>query len=337
MGMYREHAIPGKGVGCLAEVTIKKGTLILRETPALHMDSQVNSCYLERAIKAFLGMSQMDQTQYLSLANKYDCPQKDWSEYSKEFLKIRNNDMKYCDLGSLSVETATKVWQILETNSFHNGLCLHMSRFNHSCRSNAEFFWNQDTNTRDVRAIRNISRNEEITLNYRKIGTLTREERRKYLQDFYHFHCCCEACDVTEEQVKEENMNCSRFTALCEERRILEESQSTDNFCVVRSRREVDCLKEMYSLVKKLRIFRLSTVIKDILEEGFQAATQGFYNSRFISCDPQLRSQLLKDAVSFAEVGVSLSQQLYGENHPITQLWLRRKRKPVECFLEEMT
>ena len=64
-------------------------------------------------------------------------------------------------------------------------------RLNHACRANAEYFWNKDTGTRfsvffliytksddrDVRSIRKIEVGEEIVLNYRGLGTLTREER----------------------------------------------------------------------------------------------------------------------------------------------------------------
>ena len=51
-------------------------------------------------------------------------------------------------------DIAQKVIQIIDTNGFHNGVFLESSRFNHSCVSNAEQFWNEDVNARDVRAIR---------------------------------------------------------------------------------------------------------------------------------------------------------------------------------------
>ena len=78
---------------------------------------------------------------------------------------------------------------------------LSSKRLNHACRANAEYFWNRDTATRssisysftsftrknfskcfnltdrDVRSIRKIEAGEEIVLNYRGLGTLTRQER----------------------------------------------------------------------------------------------------------------------------------------------------------------
>ena len=66
----------------------------------------------------------------------------------------------------ISSEEALKVMTIMDTNGFHNGVCLKMSRFNHSCQPNAQYFWNEDTNTRDVRALRDINQGEEITFSY---------------------------------------------------------------------------------------------------------------------------------------------------------------------------
>ena len=155
-------------------------------------------------------MSEDNQRSYLSLANKYSQDPSTWSQYSRDFLKSRTSTIKKIKLTSITEETATKVWQILETNSFHNGVFLKMSRFNHSCRANAEFFWNAETGTRDVRAVRKIQEGEEICLNYRKLGTLTREERRGYLRDYHHFICHCQACQVTEPEVNV-RVNYSKF------------------------------------------------------------------------------------------------------------------------------
>ena len=81
---------------------------------------------------------------------------------------IREDVMKALEHGIvMDPEIAVKVVEIKETNSFHNGVCLRMSRskfllynqtetdlllcrFNHSCRANAEHFWNEDLQAREV-------------------------------------------------------------------------------------------------------------------------------------------------------------------------------------------
>ena len=74
--------------------------------------------------------------------------------------------MSKLTISGLSKEKAFEVWAIHSTNGFHNGVCLKMSRFNHSCRPNAQYFWNDDTNTRDLRALRKIKEGKEITVSY---------------------------------------------------------------------------------------------------------------------------------------------------------------------------
>ena len=334
--MYLEQEIPGKGVGCLASCSIPRGTLILRERPALLLDPEQRGEYLERAVATFQRMGREEQEQYLELANKYDEEETGWSRYSRDFMEVRNADMKRLQLKDITQETATKVWQILETNSFHNGVCLRMSRFNHSCRANAEYFWNHDTGTRDVRAVRKIARKEEICLNYRKLGTLTREERRGYLRDYHHFHCCCPACDLPAPEERQQAEQCQRYRMLEEERRQAEERQTETDFSLTTNRTEIDCLKEMYRLARELKIFRVSTIIKNIVEEGFQASCQGFYNTRFTKHQTKERQQLLKDAESFAEAGRKLSMTVFGEEHSVTLRWGRRRKQPMVCFQEEI-
>ena len=96
---------------------------------------------------------------------------------------------------NISKEKALKVWGIYKTNTFTYGVYLKMSRFNHSCRPNAQYFWNVDTNTRDVRALRKIKRGEEITLCYFPSMIGSREERQTQLKDTFNFDCNCEVLD----------------------------------------------------------------------------------------------------------------------------------------------
>ena len=74
----------------------------------------------------------------------------------------------------ISNERAFRVWSIYTTNAFMNGVCLNMSRFNHSCRSNADHFWIDDTNTRDVRAARKIKKGD-----YAELYPRVKHENRK--------------------------------------------------------------------------------------------------------------------------------------------------------------
>ena len=101
-------------------------------------------------LEAFLQMPDDLQEEYLQLANKYDEPPSQWSEYSRQLLAVKEEEVQTFGLTALSEETANRVWQIQETNSFQNGVFLKIARFNHSCCPNAEFSWIQKLGRREV-------------------------------------------------------------------------------------------------------------------------------------------------------------------------------------------
>ena len=75
--------------------------------------------------------------------------------------------------------------------------------------------------------------------------TETRDERRTILKEGYNFHCQCEACDITEEEVQKEARDCELFK---------EEEMKMKMFKTVGTResmlQEAECLKRMGRLAK---------------------------------------------------------------------------------------
>ena len=107
-------------------------------------------CQVKGVLEAFLRMPDDLQEEYLLLANKYDENPSQWSEYSRQLFVIKEEQVQGLGLTALSEETAKRVWQIQETNSFQNGVFLKIARFNHSCCPNAEFSWIQKIGRREV-------------------------------------------------------------------------------------------------------------------------------------------------------------------------------------------
>ena len=107
-------------------------------------------CQVKGVLEAFLRMPDDLQEEYLQLANKYDEHPSQWSEYSRQLFAIKQEEVQGFRLTALSEETANRVWQIQETNSFQNGVFVKIARFNHSCCPNAEFSWIQKTGRREV-------------------------------------------------------------------------------------------------------------------------------------------------------------------------------------------
>ena len=98
-----------------------------------------------------------------------------------------------------SKENAITVHNILNiygTNAFENGIGIQTAMFNHSCNSNAEAVWVEDSKTSTVRARSNITSGEEITINYisRDLPMKKHLERKEILMSIFFFNCVCKLC-----------------------------------------------------------------------------------------------------------------------------------------------
>lgn len=68
-----------------------------------------------------------------------------------------------------------------------------ISRANHSCCSNATYFFNTTTMALELRAARNILSNEEIHIQYIDV-LIPKSQRQQALQRLYFFWCQCPSC-----------------------------------------------------------------------------------------------------------------------------------------------
>ena len=73
-----------------------------------------------------------------------------------------------------------------------------ISRFNHSCSSNANVTWNEDEKAKVVQSVSNIKIGDEITVNYdwQETSMTKFETRQDYLSKNWGFKCCCDLCQV---------------------------------------------------------------------------------------------------------------------------------------------
>ena len=90
--------------------------------------------------KSVLEMSSELKWRYMKLHNNYkiekmgDCD--NWSYEMKE--EYKEALPRLANFSEISMAGAFDVWGIYKTNTFTQGVYLQMSRFNHSCRPNAE-------------------------------------------------------------------------------------------------------------------------------------------------------------------------------------------------------
>ena len=137
--MFKVEDVTGKGKGCLANRRIEAGELILREEPALllqpRQDQEVDEGKEEEVetLEAFQAMGDDQQTSFLELANMFNREGSEWPSVMLEYKESIREDvekaLEHKGLG-IDLETAVEVVEIKETNSFHNGVFLRMSRFN---------------------------------------------------------------------------------------------------------------------------------------------------------------------------------------------------------------
>jgi hypothetical protein len=309
--LYSEEDVAGKGVGCIASKDIKKGSLILRETPILIL----NVASVKEILGTFMKMSEEDQEKYMMLNDAFygDNTSDQWlSQWSNE--TTMEMDM--------SKDQASKVLNIYRTNSFENGVyhgvCLKMSRFNHSCCSNAHLFWNVDTRTNDIRAMRKIRPGEEITVNYKEDNWVaTREERQSHLKKEYNFDCNCKACDATEAEMKKQASLCNEYNKKKNEKEEFRQNGLMD--------KEAECLKQMYGLAKVIKTVSRRNVLMSIVQEAFYLHIKGFMFEGHSRNREEAASAWMKYAKKFATIGLGIATTLFGENNSLTQQWIANR------------
>jgi len=116
----------------------------------------------------------------------------------KKIFELKNsveNDNKTLDI--------IKIINIIKTNSISldgngSGLFTIISRINHSCISNARYFWNSIENKEYIIAVRDIKKDEEITVSYGETILMSYDERKQYLFNRWKFNCECLICKDNE-------------------------------------------------------------------------------------------------------------------------------------------
>ena len=93
----------------------------------------------------------------------------------------------------------------------------------------------------------------------------------------------------------------------------------------------------MYQIAKKLKTLRIKRILDNIVEPGFDASCQGFYNMNIVAALANLpeKRMFYVDVQNFATVGLKLSTMLHGKENAETLDWLSRKSDPIKFFEKE--
>ena len=164
--VYKVVDIEGKGLGCVALTEIKRGALILNETPqiqssgkTLYEASQTGQVteWIKSLLKSFNHLNEADQLEFMTLCNNYDfqelpfCKKRIITEmivgeksqeqdFVETLVKTINSQIDKIEKDPKKAEKVLKICKIFFTNCYSSGVPMKTSRFNHSCRPNATPF-----------------------------------------------------------------------------------------------------------------------------------------------------------------------------------------------------
>ena len=262
----------------------------------------------------FIGESILNEFMKLSTENK------------KEFLCMHDGYTNTFIQDEIQDEDS-KVLCIFIANGSRSGVFPKLSRFNHACAPNAEYIWNIETSSRDLRAMKSIKTGDEITISYIGGKCQDREERRAELMMRWNFKCMCEVCDVSIGEAEEHNKVCDRYKAL-----EIQSQEFLDTFGILVLKRPI--LNEMYKHAKSMKTLKKSTLLHDILDVAFVSSCHAVHNSKSWGIFPTSYQEYKQDLHAFTKVGKILSKRLYGDAHSIAKEWAKRNEDPLKVFKE---
>ncbi|KAH8898021.1 SET domain-containing protein [Thozetella sp. PMI_491] len=181
---YEMKKFPKRGMGLEATRFIRRGELIMADTASLMID--------------YRSADWLSSEDYESL-NAYGV-----GYLPEAARKTFMNLSTHADATGL---TKTQIIRkIISTNSFEINpefedkeqaqflaIFPEISRMNHDCRPSAKYYFNYETMTHYVHAMRDIFPGEELSLSYIN-PSMSRRERRKRLKESWGFSCECRSC-----------------------------------------------------------------------------------------------------------------------------------------------
>ena len=227
--LYERKKIEGRGIplegrvyGCFALKDIKKGTIILSESPECVAEGGENypECrtdpdefqkFAMNVLSAFNKMSQTDKKEFLKLRNKYNvkktyqldplinCLEERQTKELLEDWKLFRQFFQNTAEGSEITEIKMKVFGIYLTHSDKNGLCIKVNQFNHCCKPNTTLNLSEPYGLHLI-ACKNIKAGQEIVFaKYDPLSCLymlNRKGRQKELHIRFSIICNCNHCLV---------------------------------------------------------------------------------------------------------------------------------------------
>uniref|UniRef100_A0A8D3CQN4 [histone H3]-lysine(4) N-trimethyltransferase n=1 Tax=Scophthalmus maximus TaxID=52904 RepID=A0A8D3CQN4_SCOMX len=191
------------------------------------------------------------------------------------------------------------------------GLYPSLSLLNHDCRPNCVMVF--EGTKLQLRAVRDIKPEEELTISYIETLSLT-EDRQRQLEEQYHFTCHCQRCDSQDKDGLMLSGEEATWRLLKEALPRLEEQKAESRW---------------EALIKSCSHF-LSTVGDDLPDENL-------YKLRLtdMALDASVHLGHWEEAVRYGEKTLPVYRQYYPDPHPVHGVQLMRVGK-LQHYLEHI-
>ncbi|KAF1941694.1 SET domain-containing protein [Clathrospora elynae] len=189
---FYKHDFPGKGRGLVANKTLQRGDQLFASTPILITDPDLydlpNS---ERLALMHRGI------ETLPVASQ------------RVFWEL----MGHTDDDPIDDRINTNNFEIAIDGVSQSALFPEIAMLNHDCRPNAAYFFDEETLTHYIHAIKPIYPGEEITITYTN-NEEERSERMRRLEKNWGFKCACSTCTAHPHLVEESDARLKHIAAL---------------------------------------------------------------------------------------------------------------------------
>ena len=193
-------AVEGKGRGLVAVRDIAAGELITRDRAVLTLswgvsyeDAGEDIRLLQRQVNS---LPDVDRDRFYKLSSRKTILQ-----------KLRDSPYKEATAIFFNNAIASDGFNVMSSNNGHErSVYLTLSLLNHSCAPNSAYTdLTRDSRTKELRAVQDIRKREEVTITYLGFQALLRDTgfRLRRLAASWGFVCSCGQCDNTRRALHE--------------------------------------------------------------------------------------------------------------------------------------
>ncbi|KAH8889194.1 SET domain-containing protein [Thozetella sp. PMI_491] len=212
---YVMKEFPGKGIGVEVTRFIKRGELIMANTPSVMIDQQ-SADYLTE--QEYMGLLEIG-VGYLPKAHHTAVMQLSIHDNATHLTK---SQVIGKILAINSFDVPPDVEEVDQSSNLY-GLFVEIPRINHDCRPNTKYYFDYRTMTQYVHAVRDILPGEELSVSYINLS-MGRQDRVEQLGKTWGFQCRCAACASGKEQTEASDDRVQQINSIIAELQSYDES-----------------------------------------------------------------------------------------------------------------